>query len=511
MVLSLSALAIGVLISVPLGIFVSRKPSWQGAVLGTASLIQTIPSIALLALMVLAMGGQIGFWPSFLALMLYSVLPVLRNTVVGISELEPEYIEAARGVGMTEKQRLFQVELPLALPVIVAGIRTSAVWVVGIATLSTPVGAASLGNYIFAGLQTRNWLSVVFGCVLAAALAIVLDQLIRAIEWSIQQRKPLVGRIAGAGLASIFVIGLAPPLWGALSSNFAMDAAVGAKTTTEVDERIVSGALPLKDVRIKIGAKTFTEQYILADVFEKHLRAQGAEVENLQNMGSTILFDALRQNSVDLYVDYTGTIWTTLMKKSEPVSRAEMFIQVADFLLREHKVVVAGRLGFENAYGLAMRRDKAAELGVTRIGDLANLRSAISIGGDPEFFARPEWIAVREAYGISEARTTSMDSTFMYGAVRDGEVDAITAYTTDGRISAFDLLVLQDPRQAFPPYDAIILIGPAASQRLGFVGALTPLVNQISDQVMRQANQMVDIDGESTGTAADFILAEIAK
>ena len=180
--LSLAAIFVGMAISVPLGIYAAPRPRLAGGVLNIAGVIQTIPGLALLALMVPLLGGMIGYWPAFLALMLYSILPILRNTIVGLQGIEPGVREAARGLGMTETQRLWRVELPLSLPVIVAGLRTSVVWVVGAATLATPVGASSLGNYIFAGLQTRNWLSVLFGCVFAAGLAIVFDQMIRLLE-----------------------------------------------------------------------------------------------------------------------------------------------------------------------------------------------------------------------------------------------------------------------------------------------------------------------------------------
>ena len=454
--LSLSALFVGVAISVPLGVVAARSPRLGGPLLGAASLIQTIPSLALLALMVPILGGTIGFAPAFIALTLYSVLPVLRNTATGLMEVDPAMTEAARGVGMTERQQLWQVELPLALPIIIAGIRTATVWVVGIATLSTPVGAPSLGNYIFAGLQTRNWVSVIFGCVFAAALAIALDQLVRMYEVSARDRKPGYAWAATIGLVAIVAVGLGPVAYGSMRNvnytNVAGSGPVGLERSAAVN--------PLLGQDVKIGSKTFTEQYILADLIERHLTANGARVSNLQNMGSTILFDALRNDTVDVYVDYTGTIWATIMNRKEPIERTAMYIEIAHYLRSEFGILTVGRLGFENAYGLAMRRDQAQAIGASSIEHLAQRAADLSIGGDPEFFSRAEWIRVRDAYGLGAMRTRSMDSTFMYGAVRDGEVNVISAYTTDGRIAAFDLIILRDPKQAFPPYDAIILVSP---------------------------------------------------
>jgi osmoprotectant transport system permease protein len=219
-------------------------------------------------------------------------------------------------------------------------------------------------------------------------------------------------------------------------------------------------------------------------------------------MGSTILFDALRSNAVQVSVDYSGTIWAALMNRPRPIGRAEMLVEVAEWLEREHGVVTVGPLGFENAYALAMRRDRVAELGITGIADLSPMAPQLTIAGDPEFFGRLEWTRVRETYGLDGVRTRGMDSTFMYGAVRDGAVDVIAAYSTDGRIDAFDLELLRDPEQAFPPYDAVLLLSPEAARDRELRAALEPLVNAIPDHLMRSANRDVDIDGISVEMAA---------
>ena len=134
--------------------------------------------------------SALGFLPAVLALALYSMLPVVRNTITGIHGIDPAIKQAALGVGMTERQSLRMVELPLALPVIMAGVRTASVWVIGTATLSTPIGQTSLGNYIFTGLQTQNWIFVLFGCVAAAVLALAVDQLLALIERGYTMRQP---------------------------------------------------------------------------------------------------------------------------------------------------------------------------------------------------------------------------------------------------------------------------------------------------------------------------------
>ncbi|MFC1758706.1 ABC transporter permease, partial [Planctomycetota bacterium] len=202
--LTMAALAIGIAISIPLGIFVAKRPKLESLVLGIASVIQTIPSLALLALMVFSF-SSIGWLPACVALILYSVLPMLRSTVTGIQGVDDAYIEAARGIGMDARQMLWRVELPLALPSIVAGLRTATVWVVGAATLAQPVGATSLGNYIFVGLQTMNFGAMFFGCILSAALAMIFDTLLRALETAVTNRRhrSAIGILLAFGLISL--------------------------------------------------------------------------------------------------------------------------------------------------------------------------------------------------------------------------------------------------------------------------------------------------------------------
>lgn len=494
--LAIPALAVALLLSVPLGIAVTRRRGLEAPVLGVASVIQTIPSLALLAIMVptlAALGAitqqvfgfelrGIGYAPAFVALSLYGVLPILRNTVAGIDGVDSALIEAAQGVGMTNAQQLRQVELPLALPVIVAGVRTAAVWVVGIATLSTPVGATSLGNYIFSGLQTRNFDAVLVGCVASAGLALALDQLIALLENGTRTRNRARIGIAATALASLLLWSL-----GSLAA-----------------ERLSQTARP-----IAIGSKSFTEQYILSEVLAQRVTTQtGLETKALQSLGSTVAFDALRTNDLDLYADYSGTIWATIMKRAGlPERRAEVVPQVASYLLEEHGIVMVGALGFENTYALGMRAAHARRLGISSISDLIRHAPNLEIGGDYEFFQRAEWAALVDRYGLAFSRQRSMDPALMYQAVAEEEVDVISAYSTDGRIVAYDLTLLDDDRGVIPPYDTIVLASPRlAAEHPEVLEALAPLVGAIDAARMQRMNLAVDRDGRSSAdVAAEFL------
>lgn len=467
MFLSAMSLAVGLAISVPVGIFVSRRPRLAEWALGIAGIFQTIPSLALLALMVPLLGGAIGFWPAFVAMAIYSLLPILANTILGIRGVEPAMIEAAKGLGMSARQMLLRVELPLAAPVILGGVRTAAVLVVGTATLATPVGEKTLGNYIFEGLNTRDNLMVVFGCVLAALLAVAFDQLVRLLEIAARNRSPGLFWAGAFGLLLIVAGGLYRPFSRLLQS---------AENT------------------VVVGTHDYTEQHVLAEVMRDTLSRQGFHVDQRKCMGPMVTFDALCAGGIDCCIDYTGNFWTTRMKMPKPADRLTTLREVERFMREQHDIVCLGPLGFENAYQLAMRRKDAEKLKITSVADLTGKTSRMRIAGDLQFFRMPEWERVKSLYGLSFAEVIPMDPTLMYEAIRHGEAEVICAYTSDGRIDAYDLVILEDPRQAFPPYDAILLASTKALQKPGLREALLPLVDAIDLPTMRMANKRVDID-----------------
>jgi osmoprotectant transport system permease protein len=468
---SITALALGLGISLPIALLSAHRPVLRGTLLAVASVVQTIPGLALLALfypLLLALSGlsarlfghgfsALGFLPSVLALALYSMLPVLRNTATGLAGLHPSLREAARITGMTPAQSLRAIELPLALPVIMAGIRTAAVWVIGTATLATPIGQESLGNYIFTGLQTQNWVFVVFGCIAAAVLALAVDQLLALMQSGAAKHSLLRVSLGALGLIVLTLGALLPGL--------------GQARQTYV-----------------IGAKNFTEQYVLAALIGRRLEAAGLTASQRPGLGSNVLFDALAANEVDVAVDYSGTLWANRMRRSDVPPRGEVIAELTRWLKAQHGIRLLGPLGFENAYSLAMARHKAEALGIRSIADLARHAGGLTVAGDYEFFARPEWTAIRNAYGLAFHDRRTMQPTFMYRAAADGEVDVISAYTSDGQIAKFDLVVLDDPKRVIPPYDAIVLLSPKRAQDEKLVGALTPLIGAIPVAVMRDAN-----------------------
>jgi osmoprotectant transport system permease protein len=480
--LSMAALAVGLIVSVPLGVLTSRRPKLSEYLLGVAGVLQTVPTLALLALMVPLLGGMIGFVPAFIALTLYSILPILANTITGIRGIDPGLTEAARGLGMNEWQMLHRVQLPLAAPVIISGIRTATVLVVGTATLALPVGGLSLGNYIFSGLSMNNITATVFGCIFTALLAIFMDQLVHLLEVAVKRRSRRLAWWAAAGFAVVLLIGLYSPV----AQAFAPPPTV-------------------------VASAPFTEQYILSEVMKDRLEAAGFRVDQRQGMGETIQFYALKRNHIDCCVNYTGNIWVTLMHKKDTADPETTYRETVRFMKEKYDVECLGKLGFENAYVLAMRDDHAEQLGIRSIDDLARHNRQFIIAGDEQFFDRPEWRWVAEKYQLAFREIKQMDPGLIYGAIHDNQVQVICAYSSDGRITANKLRVLADPKQVLPPYDAILLLSRKGSQNMKLREALTPLVQAVDPATMQRANLRVDVDEQSPRVAARELEATLAR
>lgn len=490
--LAAAALALGLLIALPLTLWSARNAVVARICLGLANLVQTVPALALLALFyplllwlsALVGGGipALGFLPALLALSLYAVLPILRNGVTGLHGIDPATLEAADGIGMTPRQKLWWVEAPLVAPILMAGIRTAAVWTIGAATLSTTVGQPSLGDPIFAGLQTQNWSLVLAGCVAAALLALAADALLGLVETGIAQRRR--GRLLlGLGLLiAALVVALAP---------------------------LMGSSRPV----VTVGAKNFSEQYILARLIGDRLEAAGYAVRYREGLGSAVIYRALSSGDIDVYVDYAGTLWTNEMKRSDIPPRSAMIGAIGDWTRRTGGGHLLGPLGFENAYAFAMREDEARQRNIRSLDDLVAVAPSLRLGSDLEFLQRPEWVAVQRAYPLRFSSARAYSPTFMYRALESGQADVISAFSSDGRIEADQLVILSDPRGAIPSYDALLLIAPSRANDPRFVAALRPLIGSIDVAAMRKANYLVD-RGEAKASpekAAKMLARSLAR
>ncbi|GAB4222994.1 MAG: glycine betaine ABC transporter substrate-binding protein [Gammaproteobacteria bacterium] len=475
-----------VMIGLPCGIWISRFPRSKTAILGVANILQTIPSLALLTLLLPFVG--IGFKPALIALTLYALLPIIRNTVTGIEGVPAESIEAARGLGFTYLQRLWLVELPLALPVIVAGIRTAVVISTGIATIAAFIGAGGLGDFINRGLATNDMRLVMLGAIPAALLALLLDMVIARIEKLLAIRDRKKRRIAKYAIVTISsalfagVIGWS--WWGMPASN-------------EV---------------VRVATKNFTEQFILGEIIAQTLEAKtDLTVERKFNLGTTdICHAAMIKGEIDIYPEYTGTALLTILHQPKQTDAKKVFAKVSAEYQELFAITWLAPFGFENTQAIAVQDEVAKRHNLNTISDVVPLASTMILGAPAEFTTRADaGPALEKIYNLRFKEVKEMQPGLMYQAIKEGFVDGIFAFSTDGRLTAYRLKVLRDDKQALPPYDAAPLIRTEIlHQHPEIVTALAPLANAIDATSMQQLNYLVDIKKQDIAQVAhQFLVA----
>jgi osmoprotectant transport system permease protein len=491
--LVMEAVVAAVIVGVPLGILAARRPAWERFTLGVAGVLQTIPSLALLGFLLIALGGRIGKPPALAALVLYALLPIVKNTVLGLRSIDPGVREAALGLGMTSWQQLRLVELPLAIPILLGGVRVATVACVGMATIAAAIGARGLGSYIFRGVAQLDTRWILMGSVPSALLALLCDAALGEAERRLDPTRPGHSR-ARAAIAALFVgLLLAFAGWGWWLEN-----------------RPVESNRPTITIGSKDGSEMIILGHMLADLVEAHTPFQVDRRFNLA--GTLVCYSALRLGGLDAYVEYTGTALTSILK--EPVQndpRVVLDRVRAELLARDH-VVCLDPLGFENTFAILMRRDHAQRLGSHKISDLKAHSGDIRGGFGPEFMNRPDgYPGLVRTYGLEFAHAPrEMDRNLLYRALLQGSIDLAAGDSTDGRIAAFDLVQLDDDRRYFPPYEAVPLVHEATLQRFPQLrDVLNLLAGKIDTAAMRQMNREVDQEGKKPELVArEFLLRQ---
>jgi len=482
--------AAAVMLGVPVGILASRISQLRSPLLGTAGILQTVPSLAMLAIL-LALTGKIGAVPAIIALILYALLPIVRNTVAGIEGVSPATLEAARGIGMTGHQQLSMVKIPLALPVIVAGIRTAAVTGVGIATLSAFIGAGGLGQFINRGLALSSNHLVLLGAIPAAILALIVDFSIGAMVWGLQARRQRhfrpKARLALKTLSFSLPLlvglgGVAAYMWGGTWGRAPVRA---SEATNQVPQ-----------ITVVIGSKNFTEQLILGELMARLIEARtDLSVARRFNLGGTMIcHGALVSGEIDLYAEYTGTGLTAVLHMGALSDPEEVFLRVKEAYRKRFSVTWLPPFGFNNTYAITVRDGEARKRGWERISDLIEPASGLRAGFTAEFAERPDgYPGLQRVYGLSFGEVRDFDPTLMYEALVRDEVDVICAFATDGRLSAYHLRALEDDRAFFPPYHAAPVVrNEVLDAHPEIQQALAPLSGLLSNVRMQRLNYQVD-------------------
>jgi osmoprotectant transport system permease protein len=491
-----------VLIGVPLGIVLIRATWLRSAVVGAIGIVQTIPSLAMLVFL-LALLQKIGVIPALIALTLYALLPIVRNTVAGIQGVSAEVIEAARGIGMTEYQQLAMIRIPLARPVILTGIRTAAVIGVGIATLSAFIGAGGLGQFINRGLALSDTKLILLGAIPAALLALVMDFSIGASEWAL---RPATVRNSKTVIRRVFRYGaLLMPLCLILGGilSYLTGPSMGLRASGFSRQ-------PLGTIRI--GTKNFTEQLILGELLAQLIENKtNLRVERRFNLGGTMIcHEALINGEIDLYPEYTGTALTAILKHPIISDPEQAFTYVNNVYRERYGAIWLRPFGFNNTYTITVREADAERYSWVSISDLRTRSPHLRAGFTSEFVERPDgYVGLKQVYRLEFGEVRDMDPALMYQAVAKGEVDVICAFATDGRIASYDLKTLRDDRRFFPPYQAASVINELILDAYPEVaGALSSLGGLLDDLLMQHLNFKVDAKKQSPAEVARaFLLA----
>ncbi len=468
---------IAVAVGIPVGLLLTRKVGLKRPVLAVANILQTVPSLALFGFIIpLKYVGGIGWRAAVVALVVYALLPVIRNTVTGVEGVERSVREAAVAMGMTDRQILRQVELPLAAPVILAGVRVATVISVGVATIAAAIGAGGLGTLIFRGLRQYDNRLILAGAVPAALLALAADAGIGLIESRLKARRrtaragvkgsAFARRVALAALVFVIVAGVGFALW---------------QRSAKAD--------------VQVGSKDFTESVILAEIYAQGLEARGLKVGRRYELGGNLAHDALVAGEVDVYPEYTGTSLMSILKHPPATDARAVYELVKSDYATRFDVEVGPPLGFEDTFAVLVRGDDARRLNLKTVSDVVPHAPRMRAGFGQDFMSRADgYEGFARAYGLRfDGRPREMDLSLSYRALAEGQVDIIAGNSTDGMIATLGLTQLEDDRHYFPPYEAVLLLRRDALERLPAAReVLQRLAGSISTEEMRRLNYEVD-------------------
>ena len=479
--LSLLAVLGAVLVGVPAGILIARRQNLQGPVLGFANIVQTVPSLALFGFLLPILG--LGTANALAALLLYSLLPIIRNTFVGLTGVDPNVREAARAMGMTPSQMLRRVEMPLAADVILAGIRTATVLCIGITTIASFIGAGGLGDLIQNGLRTNDNAITLAGAIPAALLALGADGLL-----GVWQRNLAARRDGNARATSV------------VGTRLALASGAVVLVGLLVGPRLVSLAAPASGGKVggpvvTIAAKEFSESRILAEILVLAAREAGIDARRGPDLGGNLCHKAIIEGKIDAYPEYTGTIWSELLGHKPVSDAALVYAQSKSEYLKKFGLDISPPLGFSNGFAMLIRGADARKLGIKTLSEAARYAPEWTAGFGPDFISRADgWPGLSRTYGLQlKAPPRSLDLGLLNRALASGQVDLIAGNETDGTIPSLHLFELRDDRNYFPPYQGVYVVRDAAiAGQPKLRAVLEGLANSISTAEMQKLNYQVD-------------------
>ncbi|MFM5982530.1 MAG: glycine betaine ABC transporter substrate-binding protein [Sphaerospermopsis kisseleviana] len=462
------AMIVAISIGIPLGIFITRQPKLAPPILGLANAIQTIPSLAIFGFLIsVPFLGGIGKNPAIVALTLYALLPIIRNTYIGINGIDPAIKEAGIGMGMTDRELLFQVEIPLALGVILAGVRVATVISVGIATIAAAIGGGGLGIFIFRGISTVNNELILAGAIPAALIALGADFGLGFLEKTLNKptgNKPKMAVILG--IIAFIISGL-----------FVFNSQQTSATIT-------------------IGSKNFTEQVILGEILAQTIENNtNLKVDRKFNLGGTfIAHEAVKAGKIAGYVEYTGTAFAAVLKEKTITDPQVVYERTKKAYQEKYNLTVMQPLGFENTYAMLIRAEDAKKWQVKTLSEIAKYTPQMQAGFGYEFLERADgYPGFSKTYGLKFANIKQMELGVMYQALKEKQVDFIATNSTDGLIQVLNLVMLADDKKYFPPYEAVPVFNQEILEKYpDLVETINKLAGKISTAEIQQMNYQVD-------------------
>jgi len=477
--LSLLTLLLAIFLAVPLAIYLSTRKRASNWVLQVAGIFQTIPSMALLGLFIPIMG--IGTLPALTALVIYAIFPILQNTITGLQGIDPSLEEAGIAFGMTKWERLKKFEIPLSMPVIMSGIRTAAVMIIGTATLAALIGAGGLGSFILLGIDRNNASLILIGALSSAFLAIAFNLLLKWME------KAKLRTIFAA--FAVMVIGLGVSYTPSLLPK------------PEKENLIIAG---------KLGP----EPEILANMYKILIEENTDMTVTVKpNFGkTTFLYEALKKGDIAIYPEFTGTVTESLLKPAPQVDHdPEVVYQAArDGIKKQDNLALLKPMAYQNTYAVAVPKKIAQEYGLKTISDLKKVEGHLKAGFTLEFNDREDGNkGLQKVYGL-HLQVSTMEPALRYQAIQSGDIQITDAYSTDAELARYDLVVLQDDKQLFPPYQGAPLMKEALLKKHPELeGILNQLAGKITAEQMSQMNYQVGVEGKSANQVArDFLTQE---
>ena len=492
--LTFIAVGLSILIGVPIGIIISYIKKLDKPILGLSSVIQAVPSMALLGFLIPFVG--IGTIPAIIVVILYSLLPIIKNTYTGINGISETMIESAKGIGLTKSQILFKIQIPQTLPVIMAGIRISAVSAVGLMTMSAFIGGGGLGYLIFSRIRTLNNYQILAGAIPACILALIVDYFFGLIEKlvtpvSLQMKDLSREEVLNKRKRQKVMLFVIFVLVGLVFLSSIKVSDKSAKTIT-------------------VSGKDFTEQNILCEMVSDYIEFNSdISVNRKCNLGGAqVVFSAIQRGDIDLYVDYLGTDYTDILKYS-PISDVDkVYDTVKSEFDSKYDLTVLDKMNFNNTYALAVRQDTANKYNLKTISDLVPYASLLKISPTLEFVNREDGLSgLNKVYGLNFSDVIAIDGSPRYTALMNDNSQVIDAFTTDGLLKKFGLVVLEDDKNFFPPYYAVPVIRNSVIEKYPELeGLLNNLGSYLTNDSVQELNYEVDELGKAPDVVAhDFL------